>query len=233
MARVQYGSLITELKGSIGGTTFQVNSSGNVAKNKVNRVQGGYPYQIAPKFNFSYISDYWNALSVEIKSEWNAFAAAQEIIDRWGTGKFLTGYQLFLSLQSNLLLIDQPLLVSPPIFSSSVAVPVFSVTLSYTEISVTFDPSFDHTGYSLLIFASPVSRSLSLANRKSIRLVSYISSGISETIDITAAWSAYFQSEWPLPGLTESCGMLISICSVSESKGIASAFTSVFGSVTL
>lgn len=233
MARVQYGSLVTELKGSIGGTTFQLNSSGNVAKNKVNRVQGGYPYQVVPKYEFAFLASEWNEMSISEKNDWNVFAAAQPFTDRWGAVKYITGYQTFQSLNANLILVAKPLIYIPPVYASSVAVPAFSVQLTSSIISVTFSPPFNHTGYSLLIFASPVSRSTYLSNRKSIRLISYIASGTSEIVDVTEAWSAYFQSEWPLAGLGSSSGMLLSICSVSESKGIASAFTSVFGSVTL
>lgn len=76
MARVTYGSLITELRGSIGGTVFQRNKYGYTAKNTPNM-----------KFpNSSYVRDSqrllvnavknWGAVSQSVRDAFNSYASS-------------------------------------------------------------------------------------------------------------------------------------------------------------
>lgn len=229
MARVQYGSLVTSLKGSIGGTTFQNNASGSVARSKVNRIQGGYSYQQYPKWVFSEAVSGWHSISAYNRNNWNIFASTLVYSDRWGISRTLTGFNLFVMLYCNQLIAGNVPLQYAPVSVTSFPVPTFLVTCNASTISVDFTTPIVHTGYTLLIFASVISRAVSLLNRRSMRLVSLVSSGTSEVIDFTSAWESYYQASWPLPGISDRSGILVCICSIQDSTGYSSEFTRAYG----
>lgn len=230
MARVQYGSFVTALAGSVGGSTYQKNASGEIVKNRVSRVSSPTSRQVIPKSQFLEIVDRWNNLTFSQKSGWNTFAAANSYVDYWGRSKTLTGYSWFLSLNSNLLNISLATITTAPASISPVSVPSFSVTANSTSLQAVFSPSYTHTGATLLLFASPPLTGASLQQRKSLRLVKVISSSPSSTINFKSDWESYFPFSWPASTVSGSFGILVSISSVNQTTGYASPFTSVIGS---
>ena len=89
MARVTYGPLITELAGSIGGVTFQKNSSGNVARLKSKKPLNPTLAQANQQTLLSQLVAYWSTLSQVNKDTWNDLAAAHDHVTPWGETKTL------------------------------------------------------------------------------------------------------------------------------------------------
>lgn len=75
MARVKFGSIVTEIRGSVGGTTFQVNKYGFTAKNKSVNVRPNTVKQSGVKSIFSFSVKAWRNLTETARGNWNTFAA--------------------------------------------------------------------------------------------------------------------------------------------------------------
>ena len=75
MAKVKYGAFITEIKGHVGGTTFQASRGGFTIKNKGRKVvvRGWDTSQATNqrKLNFSAIAKMWSTLTDAQRLGWN------------------------------------------------------------------------------------------------------------------------------------------------------------------
>lgn len=220
MARVTYTGIISDLQGSIGGTTFQKNVSGNINRQKPRNSKTGSPNQYISKGLFTSLIKKWNSLSLSDQTDWNVFAAAHDKTNYYNENKTLSGLNWYVSINANLFLCNQALIDVPPVYTLPGSVPDYTITFNNTELSVEFDPSFDHTGESLFIFATPFIRSQSLYNRKQLRLIKIVASAVSEIIDITSKHESYYNYSYPPAG--NKFYVLIGIACIHNTSGIAS-----------
>lgn len=75
MAIIKYGALATEIRGSIGGTTFQTNAYGSTIKNKPKMIIPGSDNQNRTKIGVSLMSKAWASISETGRTNWDTFAA--------------------------------------------------------------------------------------------------------------------------------------------------------------
>lgn len=99
MARVQYGTIITEIKGKIQGQVFQGGNVGFVLRNKgytkglsTPRKQGANNVIIAA-------SGYWSQLNDTERGEWETAAPTWVFYNRFGAAYTGSGYQFFMAFQ--------------------------------------------------------------------------------------------------------------------------------------
>ncbi len=129
MARVIYGSIITDIKGSIGGITYQKNGSGTIARLKPRKTKTNTQKQRDQQPRLKELQRNWNLLELGLKALWNDFASVNDKIGLDGNPKVLTGYQWYLSINQNRLLFNDPILEAPPVFE--VVNPIQSVVLEF------------------------------------------------------------------------------------------------------
>jgi hypothetical protein len=96
MARIKYGSIATEIRGSIGGTTFQGNAYGFTVKNKANMARLQSVSQNEKHRIVTEISQRWFIITQAQRDHWNAFALAHPVPAKHNSDAVLTGYTYFL-----------------------------------------------------------------------------------------------------------------------------------------
>lgn len=102
MAVIQFGSIVTQGAGKIGGSVIARGRSGQVLKNK------GYPIIRRGEVNqpsrskLASVSSLWGGLTSVQRSAWEAVALSQTRYNRFGVAYTPTGYQLFCELNMNL-----------------------------------------------------------------------------------------------------------------------------------
>lgn len=226
MARVTYGSGVTELAGSIGGVTYQKNASGNVARLRPNPTVNPTSLQAGYQTNMAYLVSFWPTLSQANKDAWAAFAAAHDHTTPWGEIKTLSGYQWFLSCNLYRLLINTPVLSAPGSWAALAPPDQFTIETSPDYIRVAWSPDYDAPA-SLLFYASLPLRQSSLKLRRSLFFIRYrwlppaltnydITSYIQTLYGVT--WSAFYASA--------NCSIIVRLLSFDGTKGSTSAFTS-------
>lgn len=113
MARIKYGSIATEIRGSIGGTTFQRNAYGFSIKNKPNMVRLQSESQNEVHRYMTAVSQRWLAITEVQRNHWNAFALAHPVPSVHNPDAMLTGYTFFLKYNliravSGVYILDEP-----------------------------------------------------------------------------------------------------------------------------
>lgn len=171
MARIVYSGLVTEIKGSIGGTTFQSNRSGYIVRNKqykgpvrsVGNVEAGRAFAIA--------SRRWSLLSSAQQSDYNTMASSYPYTDLWGNTKTLTGFQWFMASTNNQFRVDGVGLPLAPAGSPVRVVPPVSYFFSGSDWTIAI-PDWNSTNADYAAcFASAPLRSVTPFNRLNYRFL--------------------------------------------------------------
>jgi len=96
VARVEFSSVVTSIRGKVGGSVFQRNRSGYSLKNKSNNVDSASVKQIASRVYMSQVHAAWRSMSENERNAWDIFANFKPVRNRNNSNVNLTGYQLFL-----------------------------------------------------------------------------------------------------------------------------------------
>jgi len=113
---VKLGTIITGIRGTIGGATFSRNKSGTYVKPWA---QGSNPRterQTLHRSLFATIPSNWRALSDAQRAAWDIFALlpAQQQTDPFGQTYYLSGYQWYMRCNTRLLQAGRSLITAPP-----------------------------------------------------------------------------------------------------------------------
>ena len=225
MARVTYGSGITELAGSIGGVTYQKNASGNIAKLRSNPTVNPTPLQAGYQQQMAMLVAFWPTLSQTDKDEWNDIAAAHLHTTVWGESKKLSGYQWFLSCNLVRLKLFSTVRQTP--FAWVVCPPPdqFTIETSATYIRAAWSPDYD--SWHLIGYISLPLKQSSLKLRRSLFYVMiYPAAPALSNWDFTTAFEALNNVTWADFYASANCHIIIRIINCDINSGYASSFTS-------
>ena len=97
MASVQYGAMITGLKGNVGGQTFQNGNVAKVLRNKGYKKGGTSAARSLQLTRLVTASTSWRSLSGAHRQAWNASAGNWAFKDKFGNTYYGTGYQKYVA----------------------------------------------------------------------------------------------------------------------------------------
>ena len=135
MALIQLGGGVTDIRGSIGGTTYSRNAAGNYARRRVKPINPRSNTQDMTRAILSYLSNYWAKTLTEIqRTAWRMYAAATNFTNKLGQTIHINGMASFVRVNGLLLYTDQTL---------QAAAPVLTGHAGAMEFSFTADPTLD------------------------------------------------------------------------------------------
>lgn len=232
MAKVEYGALVTALKGSIGGWTFQSNRSGNIVRLRSGPFRAVTNKQTLAHQSLIQFLQLWQQLSSVNKTQWNIYATTWTKTDRFGTVNTLSGLNWFQSINYYRDLLSLSILNTPPVHTLPIDVQSYSLIVDATKIEIEFNPVFNPTDNALLIFSSSFSTRVTTSQRQYMRLTNVINSGPYGVIDITSEWEATHQISWP-PSAAPICGRIgVQIQTINVNSGISSTALSTTSATT-
>lgn len=96
MARITYGSLVSDVSGSIGSATFQKSSFGNTLRNKPLPRKSCSSSQLSMRNLMVQLHQAWAAMTSEQRTAWNRFVSFSMVSIKRDRHVLLTGHSLFL-----------------------------------------------------------------------------------------------------------------------------------------
>jgi hypothetical protein len=227
MAKIIYSVPVSELTGSIGGVTFQRNSSGFIARSKPNRKVNPSNFQSAAQMAVSSTINAWHNLPVESREGWNQLASDQPHVTPWGALRNLNGYQQFLSNNLNLKALNSTPISVAPIYDPPPAPDVFTVEFSQTQILINLGAPLPSPPLYVQVYATPpLRRSAVNIRRNNILLQNTIVLNPS-VIDITGSYCDQFNINYENFISDSNCFIIIRLAFTNISTGFRSVFTSV------
>ena len=141
MALVKFGGGIAQMAGSIGGTTFARNASGNYARNRTVPVDPNTSYQQVMRSVISILTERWReTLTAAQRTAWATYAAAVAMENRLGEVIHLSGFNHYIRSNSVLLQISQsPVDDGPTELALPSMDPLFACTGDETSGNISVD----------------------------------------------------------------------------------------------
>lgn len=143
MANVQFGSIVTDLKGKVQGQVFQGGNVGSVLRNK------GYTKGIpsssrqAATGKLSTITALWRSLTSVQMAAWAAISDGWTFVNKFGVTYQGSAFQIFTSYNTQLLSIGEAAQTTPHVVEvpTTMTSPLIAVSTNagvYTDIDVQF-----------------------------------------------------------------------------------------------
>lgn len=130
MAVFKYGAFITDIAGSVGGTTFKRSPTLPIIQNKNFGPTRNKLFQNKQLSSISQIWSEWTKLTTLEKNNWIYQATLYQFTDKFGNLKNLTGRQLFTKLNIQLLPVNEKVLSTTGMNSNN---NVFSILGSWIQ----------------------------------------------------------------------------------------------------
>lgn len=191
MARCKYGAIITEINGSIGGTTMQRNRYGFTIKQKPSQVRPSKIGQIQAQTRVSQTQSAWFSLTDSQRSSWNLYAASFPVATRLDSTAFLNGYNLFCKYHMIRFLSTTTILTDPAGAQQSCA--LVSTLISEFGGVLSQEYEWDTSGgdwYSTIYISRPIPQQS--YNRQSRLRFLYDEASTNPSQNVTAAYNAIF-----------------------------------------
>ena len=230
MARVLYGSIITDMMGSIGGLSFQHNRSGKIVRQRAMPTKLPTTSQQSKQSIYVDLIKEWFDIDESDRGLWNAFADSYTRYNKWNEEKTLNGYNWFLAINGMLQIVGDSLRTQPSSWETPLAIPSYQALPQCSIVKIQFDSSFAHTNHYLLIYSSSYLRSESVYDRKQLRLTKVVAKGTDTIIDFTSEWESVHGLSYPPGGSNPMVNILVGVMSVRGTFGYASAFNLERGS---
>jgi hypothetical protein len=191
MALIQFGSLVTAARGSVGGTTFDISKGGATLRKKRSNVTCNTTKQIAAKNKLAQVAAAWHTLTASQVHSWNVGASLYRNKNRFGQVTKLSGMSLFYKLNCNLLLIDYALVYDFPVLYNPDNVILNDVTATISGSNLVLHWRNNPSGNSELICKASPPQSKGIAyNAGNMRMIGTFSSSLSNE----NVWSMYFNT---------------------------------------
>lgn len=208
MAIVKYGALITEVKGSVGGSTFQGGRSAPIMRNKplsaviqsrLKPTESGQPNDLVQnQLNFATCVKNWGSMSQANRDSWSDLLGTWLFSDKFGDPYNGTPFQIQTAANLNRLILETSLLSAAPTYQAAEDV---GVSFGDYSVSGTFNRTQSITPSSTQRAVSFVSQPLnptapvSKARFRKFAAVDQVGAG---TVNLYAAFNAFFGTDPPI-----------------------------------
>jgi hypothetical protein len=199
MAKVIYGTIVTQISGSVGGNTFAQGANGYYIKRKPMLVNRRNIAQLNRRNQFQSIVSSWRSLSSEEQVGWILAAPGFPYSDSLGVTKVYTGFQLFSKFSNQLVALQHSITTIPPVVSVIPSLVVTSFDLvdggPVLELGINF-PTEGSTvvpdGFILVVnCTTSLSAGVLSPKQSSFKFIGFFNSGIDMTsYDISSFYLA-------------------------------------------
>jgi hypothetical protein len=211
MALLTLGSVVTDIRKSIGGTTYSRNKGGAYARARVAPINRNTPAQSQVRANFASNAKLWSGtFTAAERTAWAAFAAANPLVNILGASIIVSGLAMAQKLNQVLAQIDQPVITTPP---PDLSVPALAAPLSITTDSTTGAIIINTNDQSLVaganfyVFATPALAAGKTPSTSDYRFVQNTApTAVAASVDISDKWAALFGSFSAGASIGIACG---------------------------
>jgi hypothetical protein len=200
MALITLGAMVTDARGSVGGSVFSRNTAGAYARARTKPINPNTPLQSQVRANFGVNSKAWSGTLTQAQNAaWTAFAQGNPQVNRLGASIVLSGLAMYNKLNQVLAQLGSAPELDPPADLSVIPLaPVLSLAVDRTADTITLTTAAQAVtaGSKYYIFATPAVAGGKKPPASAYRfLEAHAATAAAVVIDITTAWQAAF-GDW-------------------------------------
>ena len=210
MANIKLGLVITDIQGSVGGSTFRRTPRGIILYNKQGTQIKSAFAGASRKNQLGNVFASWKNLSAREQTYWNEQATLYQQKNKFGSVVYLTGRQFFTKLSAQMLPAGIPVQISPldDRLSTSILQNIACIPAS-GELTIAFDKAIDD--FFLFVSVYPLRRGARVKPHAHFKRTYAKVVNHSAEINI---WDE-FEKQYPLAVVGDKFGANIQMCSYS------------------
>ena len=193
MAIFTPGAIVSEISGKIAATVYTRNRGGNVIRNRRTPINRRSVKQSQRRQGLGNLASSWRGLTQVQRDSWNGATGNFPYQNSLGETKFLSGEQLFIQFNQNLLLIGSATIDTAP---SAFAFATFTLSLAAADtpsFAVTFTPTPLTADNNLAVYATPnLSPGIGSPNASKFRFIGFIAPAAISPDDMLTDYQAVF-----------------------------------------
>jgi hypothetical protein len=225
MARVVYGGGVTEFIGSIGGTTFQSNGSGFIARLIPKITKRRTTLQVNQISIFSYYSQLYRNLSGSDRATWEALAAAESHTNLWNKTSVVNGLHWFLTVNSTNVQLGNAISNTAPAYTLSTALPVLTAAYAGNVLNLDSATPFGIAGEKIMIYATSPLKGNTGQNRKLFKLIGISNANTIQPKSLNTMWQNTFGLSVANDLVAVGANVIVAVTKVDNSIGIPLPFS--------
>ena len=196
MAKIKFGSIVTDGRNKIGGHVLSKNRHGNYIRTKVSPSQPASAYSAASRSRLSSISASFKALDPEDIAAWNAAVVNWKVTDIFGDLRTPSGFNLYQKLNNNLVNIGESMIDVPPVPAAVDILTIVSLTaVAATKVvTLTLGAAIPATSKAKIFATAQRSPSRALVS-SDLRQIKIGVNGDTATIVLTTAYDAKYSED--------------------------------------
>lgn len=190
--KVTLGIIVSEARGKVSGNVFSKNKGGAIVRNRVTPINRRSATQQNQRQQLAALAASWRGLTEAQRVGWNAASPNFPQSDNLGQTIFLSGEQLYVRCNLNLLLIGEAQITDAPTPTSFDVLAFTSLTpdASSGTIALAFTPTVP-AGYTMVVRATaPYSAGKSFVPQSAFRFIDAIAAAQTSPQAIAAAYIA-------------------------------------------
>ena len=156
MAKIQFGMMMTDARGKLGGQVFSKNRAGAYIRSKVTPSNPQTLDQQANRALLGSTSRGWSSLSEANRTAWNAAVVNWPMKTIFGATSIPSGKSLYVMLNKNLAAIGEAGINTPPTKADTPVLGLNSVVVDISSHTLTIDYSGAVGSYVLQLRATPI-----------------------------------------------------------------------------
>jgi len=187
MAKFTPGAAVSEIRGKIAASVFTKNAAGAAIRNRVTPINARTTKQTQARQRLAALSASWRGLTQAQRDGWNAAAPNFPQQDNLANTITLTGAQLYIRSNANLLLIGAAQITAAPIPAAFPVIALGVATMVAGVLSIPFTPSPIPAGFNLVIFATAAgSQGKSFIQESAFRFLGFVAAaGVTPSVQTT------------------------------------------------
>lgn len=193
MAIFTPGAIVSEISGKIAATVYTRNKGGNVIRNRRTPINRRSVEQSIRRQGLGNLASSWRGLTQAERDSWNAAAPSFPYQNSLGETKYLSGEQVYIQFNQNLLLIGASTVTTAP---ASFSFATFTLSFTASDVptfSVVFSPTPLTASNNLAIYATPsLSPGIGSPNRSKFRFIGVIAAADTTPADMLTDYQAVF-----------------------------------------
>lgn len=192
-AKFTPGAIISEIRNKIAATVYSKNGAGAIIRNRVTPINRRTTLQTNQRQLLASLASAWRGLTQAQRDGWNSASPSFPQTDSLGQTVTLTGEQLYVRSNANLVLIGQAQITDAPIPTSFAIMALGVVTLTAAAFTVAFTETPVPAGFSLVFRATrPVSPGKNFLGKSEFRFVEVFAAAQATPADIDANYELIF-----------------------------------------
>jgi hypothetical protein len=227
MAQAKYGTIITELKGSIGGNTFQRNGYTTIVKTRRGPKRATTVSQNTIHNLLSLLTRRWATLTVAQQQAWRDFAAAHPVDDPFGQPKVLLGINWYVKINGYYYILNGSFLDEPPQYITPIPFLTLTFQRNIDDIMLDFGEDWNFEEYPVEIFATFPTQRSTFGQKAGFKLIVFQRVHINRQINISNKYLNKYGINLPAPGGSNKVNVLFKVRAINRQTCIQGTYTNL------